>query len=170
MHVECCGWTMLIKYLFKYISKGTDRITANIATTNRSSNQFTTSNAQSSSAATTTTTVVDEIKNFVDARYIGPHEACWRILKFDIHSRDLAVQILAVHLENMQRVTFRNRQALQTVVDNPQSRKTTLTQWLKFNDQFTFGRHLTYLHFPSEFVWSNRTENGRLGKILTNHR
>nr|GEV78958.1 DNA helicase [Tanacetum cinerariifolium] len=32
INVEYCGWTMLIKYLFKYISKGTDRVVANIAT------------------------------------------------------------------------------------------------------------------------------------------
>ncbi|XP_071699105.1 uncharacterized protein [Rutidosis leptorrhynchoides] len=30
INVEFCGWTMLIKYLFKYISKGTDRVAARI--------------------------------------------------------------------------------------------------------------------------------------------
>ncbi|XP_071738962.1 uncharacterized protein [Rutidosis leptorrhynchoides] len=30
INVEWCGWTMLIKYLFKYISKGSDRIAARI--------------------------------------------------------------------------------------------------------------------------------------------
>ncbi|XP_071728900.1 uncharacterized protein [Rutidosis leptorrhynchoides] len=32
INVECCGSTTLIKYLFKYISKGTDRIAARIVT------------------------------------------------------------------------------------------------------------------------------------------
>nr|GEW93979.1 DNA helicase [Tanacetum cinerariifolium] len=31
INVEYCGWTMLIKYLFKYISKGTDRVVARIS-------------------------------------------------------------------------------------------------------------------------------------------
>ncbi|GJR71017.1 DNA helicase [Tanacetum coccineum] len=45
---------------------------------------------------------IDEIQNFVDGRYICPYEAFWRIFKFKIHSRQPAVQILSVHLENMQ--------------------------------------------------------------------
>lgn len=154
INVECCSWTMLIKYLFKYISKGTDRIAVNISKPSGPLSHATTVNMGPSSSTTSTTPPIDEIKNFVDARYIGPHEACWRILKFDIHSRDPAVQILAMPLENRQRVTFRNNQSLHSVVDNPSSHKTTLTQWLQFNEDFTFGRHLTYLNFPSEFVWS----------------
>ncbi|GJS51633.1 DNA helicase [Tanacetum coccineum] len=31
INVEYCGWSMLIKYLFKYISKGTDRVVARIS-------------------------------------------------------------------------------------------------------------------------------------------
>ncbi|XP_071718050.1 uncharacterized protein [Rutidosis leptorrhynchoides] len=31
INVEYCGWTMLIKYLFKYISKGTDRILMHVS-------------------------------------------------------------------------------------------------------------------------------------------
>ena len=33
INVEYCEWTMLIKYLFKYISKGTDRIIARVTRT-----------------------------------------------------------------------------------------------------------------------------------------
>nr|GEZ78648.1 DNA helicase PIF1, ATP-dependent [Tanacetum cinerariifolium] len=66
INVEYCGWTMLIKYLFKYISKGTDRVIANV--TRPLPNDSSTSNA--------TTIQIDEIKNYAEARYIGPHEAC----------------------------------------------------------------------------------------------
>nr|GEW85791.1 DNA helicase [Tanacetum cinerariifolium] len=60
----------------------------------------------------------DEIQNFIDGRYICPHEACWRIIKYEIHSRQPSVQILAVHLENMQPVTFRDRQPLKMIVND----------------------------------------------------
>lgn len=39
-------------------------------------------------------------------------------------------------------------------MNNPSNKKTTLTQWLDFNAHSTLGRHLTYLEFPSEFVWN----------------
>ncbi|GJZ29210.1 DNA helicase [Tanacetum coccineum] len=99
--------------------------------------------------------VVDEIKNYLDLRYISPHEACWRMLEFDIHYRQPAVQILYIHLQNMQRVVFRDKDKLNSVVVNTHIKKTTLTEWLYYNEWNTDGRHLTYLDFPFEFVWNS---------------
>ncbi|XP_071727890.1 uncharacterized protein [Rutidosis leptorrhynchoides] len=76
---------------------------------------------------------VDEIKNFIDARFICPHEACWRIFNFPIHHREPAVQIQAVHLENMQLVKFSGKQPLRAIVENNEAKKTTLTEWLNYN-------------------------------------
>ncbi|GJY90567.1 DNA helicase [Tanacetum coccineum] len=44
-----------------------------------------------------------EIKNYVEGHFVCAHEAYWRILKFNIYRREPAVQILSVHLEDMQR-------------------------------------------------------------------
>nr|GEV38868.1 DNA helicase [Tanacetum cinerariifolium] len=77
INVEYCGWSMLIKYLFKYISKGTDRIFARVSRP--------------------------------IGRFICAHEAYYRIFKFDIHHREPVVQILAMYLEDMQRITFRDK-------------------------------------------------------------
>ncbi|GJZ17940.1 DNA helicase [Tanacetum coccineum] len=98
INVEHCGWTMLIKYLFKYISKGTDKIVARITRSDARNYPDTPSTSRQPQI------VIDEIKNYLDSRYIGPHEACWRLFEFDIHYREPAVQVLAVHGENMQRV------------------------------------------------------------------
>ncbi|KAL3644191.1 hypothetical protein CASFOL_012123 [Castilleja foliolosa] len=38
------------------------------------------------------THAVNEVQNFVDGRYICPHEASWRILNFPIHERTPAVE------------------------------------------------------------------------------
>ncbi|GJX30769.1 DNA helicase [Tanacetum coccineum] len=143
INVEYCGWSMLIKYLFKYISKGPDRILGKI------DRQV----GNSSSSTVEKHIQVDEIKNYVDGRFICPFEACWRIFDYPIHRREPAVQILNMHLEIMQRVNFRERDRLDVIVNMPDKKKTTLTEWYVYNNEHTDGRHLTYLDFPSKFVW-----------------
>nr|GEY57131.1 DNA helicase [Tanacetum cinerariifolium] len=105
INVEYYGWSMLIKYLFKYISKGPDRILANMSR----------SIGEPSTSASANNNKIDEIQNYVDGRFICPYEACWRIFDFQIHSRELAVQILNVHLEDKQHVTFRDSERLNTI-------------------------------------------------------
>ena len=77
----------------------------------------------------------------------------WRILNFKIHVREPAVQILSVHLENIQHITFRDNDDLESVINRRDRKVTTLTEWFDYNAQNHDGRHLTYLEFPSEFVW-----------------
>ncbi|XP_071712268.1 uncharacterized protein [Rutidosis leptorrhynchoides] len=55
----------------------------------------------------------------------------------------------------MQLVKFHSNQRLQSIVNNPVSKKTTLTEWLFYNRNSNDGRHLTYLDFPLEFVWDD---------------
>ncbi|GKA62881.1 DNA helicase [Tanacetum coccineum] len=136
INVEYCGWTMLIKYLFKYISKGTERIVVRISKT-KTTAQESTNRPQ---------IVVDKIKNYLDSRYVSPHEACWRMLEFNIHHREPAVQILSVHLQNMQRVVFRDKDKLDDVVTNTHTKKSTLTEWLHYNDRNTDKRNLTLIY------------------------
>ncbi|GJU58292.1 hypothetical protein Tco_1236058 [Tanacetum coccineum] len=145
INVEYCGWTTLIKYLFKYISKGIDRIVARISKT-KTDVQESTNRPQ---------IVVDEIKKYFDSRYVSPHEACWRMLEFNIHHREPAVQILSIHLQNMQRVVFRDKDKLDDVIVKTYIKKSTLTEWLRYNEKNTDRRHLTYLNFPNEFVWNS---------------
>ncbi|KAJ9559006.1 hypothetical protein OSB04_013620 [Centaurea solstitialis] len=143
INVEYCGWNMMIKYLFKYISKGADRIRA----------QITQSLDEHSNNTPNKTKQINEIQNFVDARFICPHEAAWRIFDFDIHNRNPAVQVLAVHLDKMQTITFKDTQSLRNIITNPMTKKTTLTQWLHNNQIDDRGRHLTYLDYTLEYKW-----------------
>ncbi|GJZ07059.1 DNA helicase [Tanacetum coccineum] len=46
-------------------------------------------------------------------------------------------------------------------------KKTTLTEWYVYNNQNTDGRHLTYLDFPSESVWSPKTKSWHRRVIRT---
>ncbi|GKA30476.1 DNA helicase [Tanacetum coccineum] len=47
----------------------------------------------------------------------------------------------------------RERDRLDSVILDTYKTKTTLTEWLDYSERNADGRHLTYLDFPSEFVW-----------------
>ncbi|KAI5418911.1 hypothetical protein KIW84_043221 [Lathyrus oleraceus] len=68
INMEWCNQSTSIKYLFKYINKGYDRITAAIVP-----NDDGTSNQPQN---------IDEIKQYIDCRYVSPSEASWRIFSF----------------------------------------------------------------------------------------
>nr|GEV32727.1 DNA helicase [Tanacetum cinerariifolium] len=94
--------------------RGPDRILAKI------------SDSEASASLPGNSKQIDEIQNYVDGRFICPYEARWRIFDFLIHYREPAVQILSVHLENMQRVNFRKRDRLDVIVNLPDKKKRLL--------------------------------------------
>ncbi|XP_072062019.1 uncharacterized protein [Arachis hypogaea] len=67
-----CNKSNAIKYLFKYVNKGLDRVAVRVSKEASSGE-----NAQ----------VIDEIKQFYDCRYLSACEAVWRTLAYDIHQR-----------------------------------------------------------------------------------
>ncbi|XP_016173713.1 uncharacterized protein LOC107616245 [Arachis ipaensis] len=72
INLEFCNKSNVIKYLFKYINKGSDWVTATVGETYHV--------GESSQ-------VVDEIKQYYDCRYLSPSESMWRIFAYDIHHR-----------------------------------------------------------------------------------
>ncbi|XP_023747382.1 uncharacterized protein LOC111895527 [Lactuca sativa] len=153
INVEYCGWNMMIKYLFKYISKGFDRVRFTLQTLE----------ANTTASSSTIPVVVNEIKLFLDGRYICPHEAAWRILNFPIHERDPPVQVLAVHLEGMQPTIFKENSQLGSLIDTPSFGVTTLTEWLENNQ-----RDLTYNDYPSKYSWDTKDKRWIHRTTITN--
>lgn len=45
---------------------------------------------------------VDEIKAYMDCRWIGAAESCWQLFKFPMHRERPCIKRLAVHLEGEQ--------------------------------------------------------------------
>ncbi|XP_072077968.1 uncharacterized protein [Arachis hypogaea] len=91
INLEFCNKSNVIKYLFKYINKGLDHVTASIRNVKTQEH-----GGQD----------VDEIKQFYDCRYLAPCESAWRLFAFDIHHKWPSVQRLIFHLPGKQNLLF----------------------------------------------------------------
>ncbi|GJZ47648.1 putative PIF1 DNA helicase/replication protein A1-like protein [Tanacetum coccineum] len=96
INVEWCSQTGSIKYLFKYINKGPDRVRAELY-----------DDSNSNASETDEMSVPkDEIKSSLDCRYISSCESVWRIYRFDIHHRYPSIQRLSFHLPSENVVVY----------------------------------------------------------------
>lgn len=123
INVEFCNSVKSIKYICKYVHKGSDMAIFTVQGVNEN----------------------DEVARYQMGRYISSNEAVWRILSFPIHERDPAVTHLAIHLENGQHVYFTEQNAAERAVTPP---KTTLTDFFRLcqqqNDYGRFAKTLLY--------------------------
>lgn len=164
INVEWCNKTHLIKYLFKYITKGPDRARAVIETfgagapCSDSHGEAISSLGDQPVNAQKHPDDVDEVREYIDCRYLSSHEAIWRMFEFDIHFRTPAVERLAVHLPLMNSVVYPADQPLTNIVDDPRYMQTTLTEWFTANTIFPAARELTYIEFPTKWVWNRKAK------------
>ncbi|XP_057456739.1 uncharacterized protein LOC130747739 isoform X2 [Lotus japonicus] len=150
MNVEWCNQSTSIKYLFKYINKGYDRITAAIVPTkDQNGNQV---------------DVMDEIKQYLDCRYISSCEACWRVLAFPIHGRSPAVERCYFHLPGEHCVYFNDDDDIGSVLSKATVKESMFTSWLNANKIYHEGRNLTYAQFVSKFVYKAKKRCWQLRK------
>ncbi|XP_048634098.1 uncharacterized protein LOC106404100 [Brassica napus] len=180
INVEWCNQTRSIKYLFKYINKGTDRITATVtqksSTTEATGAETRETNNPRGEGETTTDegaeAVVDEIKNYFEARYISACESSWRILAFPTHYRSTPVENLTFHLEGEQPVIYKERDSVESVLARVQNSKTMFLAWFVCCERYPEARDLTYAELPTRFVydgkqkeWNPRKKGFAIGRL-----
>ncbi|CAN1145644.1 hypothetical protein LINPERHAP2_LOCUS14792 [Linum perenne] len=134
INVEICHKGQLIKYLFKYITKGPDR--SEIAAENIP--------VVAPLTSETPEPPIDEISQYLDCRSISSYESVWRLFKFPIHERSPAVFRLCVHLPNEHMVTYEERQSVPSIFARPDISKTMLTEWFTLNQVYPPARAYTY--------------------------
>ncbi|XP_057432378.1 uncharacterized protein LOC130725142 [Lotus japonicus] len=101
INIEYCNKSNCIKYLFKYINKGVDRVTVSMKNEcNEGQN----------------VPEVDEIQQYYDCRYLSACEAAWRSFSFRIHDHWPPVQRLPFHMPNKQVVLYGNEEPIDRVV------------------------------------------------------
>ena len=149
INVEICSSIQSCKYLYKYVYKGPDMASVGIDTEDKG----------------------DEIKRFVNSRFITASECMWRFFTFDVHGRDPSIQRLAVHEHNKQSVIFKENNVVQAL---EKVNRTTLLAWFQLNHRLASARKFKYHEIPEHFVWNTRlcqwTERKRgrcIGRMYT---
>ncbi|XP_073138140.1 uncharacterized protein [Henckelia pumila] len=135
INVEVCGGIKCVKYIYKYIHKGPDRVALELR------------NRQN----------CDEIQQYVDGRWICPPEALWRIYSFEFSRMYPSVIRLQIHLPNEQLICFNPEQSLGNILENDDNSKTMLTKFFKMNydptmvEKFYLRILLNHVKGPSSF-------------------
>ena len=133
INVEVSNDIHAVKYLYKYVYKGHDRAAISIEPNNNN---------------------IDEIREYLDARYVAACEASWRIFEFSLHRHYPSVQRLQLHLENQQYISFDP-----DIPDAEQSlqqsnfRRITLTAFFEACRQYSnLINDLLYADFSTKFT------------------
>ncbi|XP_035831966.1 uncharacterized protein LOC110870312 [Helianthus annuus] len=150
INVEWCNQAASIKYLFKYINKGPDRTEVAVIQNDEEGHR---QNGK------------DEIKKHYDCRYLSACEASWRIFAFDIHYRYPSVIRLPFHLPDQQNVIYGPDDELENILNKPSISSTMFLSWMEVNKNNELARTLTYVEFPTKFVWNSQDRTWTTRKI-----
>ncbi|POM74938.1 Helitron helicase-like protein [Phytophthora palmivora] len=135
--VGVCATNKAVKYIYKYVYKGSDMATITIEGEEIQSN---------------------EILQYLLGGYISPVEACMRLFGFPTQGSSYAVVNLPIHLEGMRLVTYRDHAAtpqLQNLVRRGD--RTKLTAFFNLCTQDSEGTaDLLYKDVPVKYRWNDR--------------
>ncbi|XP_056854516.1 uncharacterized protein LOC130503965 [Raphanus sativus] len=166
INVEWCNQAGSIKYLFKYITKGSDRVTVvveppdhmvpNVVSNTEGTSEPTNTDPDHETAPGSVKPQKDEFKDFFDCRYVSVCEAAWRNFKFPIHYRSCAVEKLTFHLPGKQHIIFRGKDKMNAVISRKLIQNTMFLAWFELNKVDSFARTLTYAQIPNFYTYDKR--------------
>lgn len=151
INVEKCNQSTAIKYLFKYISKGNDRVVASILSSKKGSLQH----------------QFDEVQQYYNCRYIFACESAWRLFGFDIHHRFPPVILLSFHLPNEQSVIYSSASDVSSLLLKPRVCESQFLSWMKLNSADAFAASLTYIEIPQHYVYQKASRKWQKRKRKT---
>lgn len=149
INVEIVHSVKAVKYLYKYITKGCDRVMMRLG------------NGEEVDITN------NEIERFVNARYISASQAFWRLYEFKIHHRYPAVMKLPCHLENEQFVLFTESDAADIGGKGPP--RTKLTEWFELNRADINARTILYTDIPKHYTWKENQWQSRKYRCSINN-
>ena len=141
INTKCAISFASVKYIHKYIHKGHDKGTLEVSPQ-------------------------DEIKQFIDGRYISVAEAAWRIFHYNLHKEVPNVTRLQVHLPGEHMILYDGDDNPVSVLECAEVERTTLAAWFQANaDSGELGcltQQYSYQEFPQYFVWDEKDKQWKI--------
>ncbi|CAD6205364.1 unnamed protein product [Miscanthus lutarioriparius] len=148
INVEWCNKTTFIKYLFKYVTKGADCSKAYLQRVKRGQQ----------APYDDGTKTINEVKEYIDCRYIYEQDACWRMFGYDIHRHYPAVERMHVHLPNENFITFSARAKMDSLF-------VTMILFCEVGDENTFFEKI-WRHLADNIIYQYRDMIGDPNYVL----
>ena len=119
INVQHCNSLQAIEYLCKYVNKGNDKIGFQLLKDSEEK-------------------ILNEVKDFMESRYLTPTYCMWRLFDFDLHKKSPTTVELAVHLPQEQLISIKPHQQspdeLRRLLEN--RTKTSLEHGFDLNEKY----------------------------------
>ncbi|XP_039311973.1 uncharacterized protein LOC105206659 [Solenopsis invicta] len=102
----------------------------------------------------------DEIRNFIETRYVGPVEACWRILEKKLQDKSHTIFRLPVHLPNEQNVMIES-EADEEAMTSALNQVTMLINYFSLNSRDEEARQYLYIEIPQCYTFKKEKISGK---------
>lgn len=137
INVEIVNTLKSIKYIHKYIYKGYNAALIDMVKSKEDGKL-----------------IYDEINRHLDARYVGPYEAAWHLMKYPIQEKSHYIELLPVHLKDKHIVYFQN-DATEQQMANSLEKNTKLTSLFEYCRKNPNVK-LLYKDFPKTKTWDGK--------------
>ena len=119
INVKIYAFIKSVKYIYKYIYKGSDRTTLRLMDGNK-------------------------VSQYLQGRYIGPSKAIQRLFEFPVYKEYPPIIQLTVHLPGEQPVYFQPDQSAEEIQQRLKLSRSILTAFFKYNVEYKDGRNRLY--------------------------
>jgi hypothetical protein len=155
INVKICSSIKAVKYLYKYIYKGHDAASYSVDQSEKEDK------------------VINEIKQYRDARCLTPPEAAYQLHGFPLYHVAPSILQLTVHLPGMHMVAYSPTDDLHDVVNHERSQKSMLTEYFRMNSIDPFATKYLYREFPEVYhwdkpgkFWMRRKQRAQIGRMV----
>jgi hypothetical protein len=93
----------------------------------------------------------DEVKSYLDARYVSASESSWRIFGFSLNEQYPNTVRLAVHLENEQNILFELKDKISNIVDD--KKNTQMSQYFQLCADNDDLKDMIHIDLPKHYRW-----------------